>query len=135
MVGCFGLRKYESSDHTRLNKNAYKALKSDEYENIQYKLSSSILSPEKEGYLLNTIGKLTIAGVTKYIEIDNVHIAVAEDSTITCTGTYNLTMTDYGVEPPSFMFGAMKTGDALTFEYNVVYKKAEESLVFIQEIN
>ena len=60
---------------------------------------------------------------------------MAEDSTITCTGTYNLTMTDYGVEPPSFMFGAMKTGDALTFEYNVVYKKAEESLVFIQEIN
>ncbi len=111
------------SDHSKLRKNAYKALKSDEFENIQYKLSSSIIFSEKGGYLLITFGELTIAGVTKEIEMD-VHVVVNENSTITCTGTYHLKMTDYGVKPPSFMFGAMKTGDDITLEYAVVYKKS-----------
>lgn len=110
------------SNNKGLDKNAYKALKSDEFKDIQYILTSSSLSPEQGGYLLKTNGNLTIAGVTKEIDMD-VHCVVNENATITCQGTNELNMTDYNVEPPSFMLGVMKTGDAITMDFTVVYKK------------
>lgn len=110
------------SDSKGLDKNAYKALKSDEYKNIQYKLSSSTLSSEKGGYLLKAKGKLTIAGVTNDIVMD-VHLIVNKNSAVTCKGSYKMNMTDYKVDPPSFLLGAMKTGDIIKLDYAVVYKK------------
>lgn len=108
------------SDSNGLDKNAYKALKSDDFKDIQYKLSSTTVTPEKGGYLLKAKGKLTIAGVNKDIEMI-VHSVVNKDGSITFKGTYALKMTDYKVEPPSFMFGAMSTGDAITLEFDVTY--------------
>jgi len=111
------------SDNKGLDKNAYKALKSDEHKDIHYKLISAKVSPEKEGRnLLKTHGKLTIAGVTKEIDMD-VYCGINKDGTITCTGSDKLNMTDYQVKPPTFMLGAMKTGDAITLDFVVVYKK------------
>ncbi len=110
------------SDNKELDKTAYEALKSDEFKDIHYKLISATVTPERKNeYLLKTIGKLTIAGVTKEIEMD-VHSVINKNGTITCTGSIKLNMTDYNVDPPSFLFGAMKTGDAITLEFNVIYK-------------
>lgn len=109
------------SDNKGLDKNAYKALKSDKYKNIQYKLSSSTLSSEKEGYLLKTKGKLTIAGVTNDIVVD-VHLVVNKNGAITYKGSYNMNMSDYKVDPPTYLLGTIKTGDAITMEFEVVYK-------------
>lgn len=113
------------SDSKGLDKNAYKALKADEFKKIHYVLSSAIQSPEKGGYLLKTQGKLTVAGTTKNMAMD-IHLIVNENNTITCEGTYQLNMTDYNVEPPSFMFGAMSTGDATTLSFKVTYIKQNE---------
>lgn len=109
------------SDNKGLDKNAYAALKSEEHKNIVYRLTSSILSAETGGYLLKTKGKLTVAGVTRDIDM-NVHCVVNASGTITCTGNTELNMTDFKVEPPSFMFGAMSTGDAIKLDFSVVYK-------------
>jgi polyisoprenoid-binding protein YceI len=110
------------SDSKELDKNAYKALKSDEFKDIHYSLISTTVTFEKANeYLLKTKGKLTIAGVTKEIEM-NVHCFINNDGSITCKGSNKLNMTDYNVNPPTFLFGAMKTGDAITLEFNVVYK-------------
>jgi polyisoprenoid-binding protein YceI len=106
-----------------LDKNAYKALKTGQFKDIDYKLHSAIVSPEKDGkYLIKTQGNLTIAGVTKMVSMD-VYCAINKDATITCTGSDKLEMTDYQVKPPTFMLGAMKTGDAITLNYTLVYKK------------
>jgi len=113
------------SDSKGLDKNAYKALKSDEHKDIHYKLTSAIVTPAENGKnLLKTHGKLTIAGVTKEIDMD-VYCVVNKDGTITCTGSDKLNMTDYKVEPPSFLMGAMKTGDAITLTFVVIYKQKE----------
>jgi polyisoprenoid-binding protein YceI len=106
-----------------LDKNAYKALKADKYKDIDYKLTSAIIMPESEGkYLIKTKGKLTIAGVTKETDMD-VYAVVNKNGSITCTGSDKLKMTDYSVKPPKFMLGAMKTGDAITLNYTLLYKK------------
>jgi polyisoprenoid-binding protein YceI len=106
-----------------LNKNAYKALKTKEYKDIDYKLLSAIISPVNDKkFLVKAKGNLTIAGVTKEVDMD-VYCVVNEDKTITCTGSEKLNMTDYAVKPPTFMLGAMKTGDAITLDFTLVYKK------------
>ncbi len=106
-----------------LDKNAYKALKADEYKDIDYKLISATIMPQNEGkYLIKTKGNLTIAGVTKEVDMD-VYAVVNKDGSITCTGSDKLNMTDYSIKPPKFMLGAMKTGDAITLNYTLLYKK------------
>jgi polyisoprenoid-binding protein YceI len=109
--------KSEKSD---LDKNAYKALKSGQHKNIDYKLLSATFSAEKEG-LIETEGNLTIAGVTKEVAM-NVYCVADSDSTISCSGSEKLKMTDYHVKPPTFMFGAMSTGDEVTLNFTVVFK-------------
>ena len=106
-----------------LNKNAYKALKTKEYKDIDYKLISATVSPEKDNrFLIKALGNLTIAGVTKEVSMD-VYCVINKDATITCTGSEKLNMTDYAVKPPKFMLGAMTTGDAITLDFTLVYKK------------
>jgi polyisoprenoid-binding protein YceI len=111
------------SGETGLDKNAYKALKTGEYKDILYKLISATVSLVNDNkYLVKTSGSLTIAGVTKEVAMD-VYCVVNKDASITCTGSKKLKMTDYQVKPPSFMLGAMKTGDAITLNFVLVYKK------------
>jgi len=111
------------SDKKGLDNNAYKALKSDRFANIVYKLKSATVSAEKDNkYLVKTKGSLSIAGVTKEIALD-VYCVVNKDATITSTGSYKMKMSDYKIKPPSFMFGAMKTGDNITLDFTLVYEK------------
>lgn len=110
------------SDKKGLDKNAYEALHTGKYKNIAYTLLTAKVTPQKDNkFLVKATGNLTIAGVTKETEMD-VHCVVNTNGTITCTGSDKLNMTDYNVKPPTFMLGAMKTGDGITLEFNVVYK-------------
>jgi polyisoprenoid-binding protein YceI len=104
-----------------LDKNAYKALKADANKDIEFKLVSATVTPANNKYLIRAHGNLTIAGVTRQVTI-NVIAVVNQNGTITCTGSQQLNMTDYQVKPPTFMLGAMKTGDAVTLDFTLAYK-------------
>jgi polyisoprenoid-binding protein YceI len=111
------------SGESGLDKNAYKALKADNFKSISYKLTSATVLPGKGNkFEIKTEGSLTIAGVTKEV-IVYVYAIVNANETITCTGSEKLNMTDFGIKPPKFMFGAMKTGDAITLDFTFIYKK------------
>ncbi len=111
------------SGENGLDKNAYKALKTDQYNTISYKLTTAkVVSKAGNKYLVKTQGYLTIAGVAKLVKID-VYCVVNSDGSITCTGSDKLNMSDYNVKPPSFMFGAMKTGNAIVLDFTFDYKK------------
>lgn len=114
------------SDNKQLDKNAYEALRSEVYKDIGYTLVSSSITSEQGGYLIQSKGDLTIAGVTKAIFMD-VHFVLQTDDTVKVQGTYQLNMKDYDVAPPSFMWGAMKTGDALTLDFEVFYQATKGS--------
>lgn len=109
------------SNNNGLNANAYEALKADKYKDIRFTSTSSTVAKAKEGFTINLKGNLTIAGVTKEIEFF-MHCTVNGDGSVNTKGSYKLKMTDYNVIPPSFMWGAMKTGDDLTLAFNVIYK-------------
>ncbi|MBK5214754.1 MAG: YceI family protein [Flavobacteriaceae bacterium] len=108
-----------------LDNNAYKALRADKNKYISYKLTSATESAEKGGYLVKTKGKLTIAGVTNDIAMD-IHLVVNKNKTVTLKGSYQLKMSDYKVEPPSFMMGMMTTGDIIKINFEVTYIKQNE---------
>jgi polyisoprenoid-binding protein YceI len=111
------------SGESGLDKNAYKALDTKDHKDITYKLISAIVTPQGDGkYLIKATGYLTIAGVTRKVTMD-VYATVNTDKSITCTGSKKLNMTDYAVKPPKFMLGAMKTGDAITLDFRLVYQK------------
>ena len=110
------------SEHESMDSRTYKTIKADEYPRIVYKLTSATVTPvQKNKYLVKTTGDLTIAGVTQSISM-NVTAIVNEDNTISCSGSEKLKLTDYKIEPPSFMLGAMKVTNDLTIQFNLIYK-------------
>jgi polyisoprenoid-binding protein YceI len=111
------------SGDKELDKNAYGTLKTDKYKDITYSLLSAKVSPVKDyKFLIKTIGNLTISGITKEVAMD-VHAVINDNGTVTVKGLYKFNMTDYNVEPPSFLWGAMNAGDAVTVDFLIVYEK------------
>jgi polyisoprenoid-binding protein YceI len=107
-----------------LNKNAYKALKSDTYPSIAFSSNNAVIHPNgANSYLMSVEGKLTIAGVSKDIWISVTCKINPVNMSIDASGSYTLKMSDYKVQPPSFMFGAMKTGDQITIKFNATLSK------------
>ncbi len=110
------------SDHESMDSRTYKTIKADQYPKIVYKLNSAAITEvQKNKYLVKTTGDLTIAGATQTITM-NVTAVVNADNTLNCTGSQKIKLTDYKIDPPSFMLGAMKVKDDLTIQFNLIYK-------------
>jgi polyisoprenoid-binding protein YceI len=97
-----------------MNGHMREALKADKNPTITWKMSSY----KVEGTTVEISGTLTIAGKENPIVLRGT--GVAENGTVTLKGTKLLKMTDYGVKPPSLMFGTMKVADAVTVSFDLV---------------
>jgi len=112
------------SHHSGMDKNAYKALNSDKYPEISFASSYANIRPNgANSYLISAKGKLTIAGVSKDIWIAGVTTVNPSDMSVQTTGSAKIKMSEFNVEPPSFMFGAMKTGDEIIVKFSLTLKK------------
>jgi hypothetical protein len=106
------------SEHSGMDKNAYKALKVSKAPNLTYTLTSATVS----GNTIKCAGKLTLAGTT--LNTDLVATAkINADGSITISGSKKISMNDYQIDPPSFMMGAVKTGNDVTVKFDLVLKK------------
>ncbi len=111
------------SEHASMDTRTYKTIKAEANPKISFKLTKAELSPvQKNKFSIKATGTLTIAGVSKTIAL-LVSGEVNADNTITCTGTQKIQLTDYGIQPPSFMLGAMKVGNDLTIQFTLNFKK------------
>jgi polyisoprenoid-binding protein YceI len=109
------------SEKKKLDETAYKALKAEQHKEIHFKMSSATVTEvQPNRYKVIALGNLTIAGVTKPITLEVLWV-VNSDQTITCAGVQKLKMTDYNVEPPSFL-GFMKTGDDISLDFIFQFK-------------
>ncbi|MDB5135015.1 MAG: yceI [Mucilaginibacter sp.] len=110
------------SEHESMDNRTYKTIKADKFPKITYKLNSAVITQvQKNKYLIKATGDLTIAGTTQTITMD-VTAIVNADNTLSCTGSQKLKLTDYKIDPPSFMLGAMKVANDLTIQFNLIYK-------------
>ncbi|MDT0650479.1 YceI family protein [Autumnicola edwardsiae] len=106
-----------------MDKNTYKALKTDKNKNITYQLNKvkEIDCTSKTRCIVSTSGYLTIAGTKKPVDIVfNAHI---NGGTITLSGNQDINMTSFNVKPPSAMFGTITTGEDLNIRFQITFSK------------
>lgn len=98
------------------------ALNTKKHPEIQFKLQKINSITEGSGvFNLSTSGILKISGVSKPVNL-NAMGKVLPSGEIEFIGSTNLKMSDFSIEPPKAMFGALTTGDEVTLNYTVVLK-------------
>lgn len=119
-MGAKSLKSGKSS----MDDRAYKTLRATEFPKISYQLNfATVTMVQANRYSIQTTGILTIAGKTQSFSMRVVALVNA-DGSISCHGSEKLMLTDYGIEPPSFMLGAMKVGNNLVIRFEFDYVKS-----------
>lgn len=118
-------------NHGGMDGNVYKALKADDDPEISYIMASFDAAPSEgaDSFVVHAVGTLTIAGKENKIDMD-VTATRLPDGTVKATGMVPVKMTDYGIKPPTAIFGRLKTGDEVkvNFELNVGAKAIAAAL-------
>ncbi len=113
------------SESSSMDDNMYEALKAEKYTDIKFSLFHSDSPGEKNlihsDSTLQLHGTLTIAGKEQLIDLP-VKVIKNSNGIITVRGKKTLLMTDYGIKPPTFMLGVLKTGNEVSVEFEVGLK-------------
>jgi hypothetical protein len=110
-----------------MNRDMYEALKADANPNIHYQLtgigsdlSPSASLPDTSGWVsISTRGELTIAGSTRTVEM-KVNGRRMGEQKVRVKGQKRLNMKNFGVEPPTALFGLVQAEDSLTVYYDLI---------------
>lgn len=94
------------------------ALKGEEHPNIVFTLTSATISNNSTKSTVAAKGRLTVAGVTKTVNMQVVITPLA-DGQYQVTGTYPMKMTDFGIDPPTALLGTLTTGDDVTINFTL----------------
>ncbi len=96
------------SGDTGLDEKAYETLKIDKNNIITFKLLEADLAAG------------TIKGVFKVLDKERTETLKPEVLTLDrVSGSFKVKMTEFGLEIPSVMFGAIKSGDEVTVKYDI----------------
>lgn len=107
-------------NHGGMDGNVYKALKADQAPEISYIMATLEAVPGTgDEVTLKTVGSLTIAGKENTIGMD-VEATRLPDGTLKAKGVIPIKMTDYGIMPPTAIFGRLKTGDEVKVNFELV---------------
>ncbi len=101
-----------------MDDKTYEALRSNKFSDIIFKAESLSIKENK----ISGLGTLEIAGVSKQKELE----AIITNQTATelkVKGTVKIRMSEFGIEPPTAMFGSIKTGDEIFITYELMFKK------------
>lgn len=116
-------RQIKSDKDVRMDRKILEALKAREHANIAYRLTGAAVS-EGDANMLLAQGRLTIAGVTKDIELE-VAAEHLEDGSVRYTGMTPVRFTEYGMAPPTALFGALRTANDVTVHFDVTFASGE----------
>ena len=108
-----------SCGNRKMDENMYATLKADQNQLIRYTLSGyDILNGSATAFAAKTNGTLTILGTDKTLamKVDATRLA---EGKATAEGEETLLMSDFGIKPPSFMFGTMKVGNEVKVKFNL----------------
>ena len=108
-----------SCGNKKMDENMYSTLQADKNQIIRYKLNGyDILNGSATGFAAKTTGVLTILGKEKVVAM-KIDAARLNDGKATAEGEETLLMSEFGIKPPSFMFGTMKVGDEVKVKFNL----------------
>lgn len=100
-----------------MDENAYKALKTDDHPTISFDLEKVIAT---EGKTMKIRGDFSAGGTTKS-EVIKI-LPKYEGGNIVILGRFDITFTEYNMEPPTALMGTIKTGNELTISFKTSFK-------------
>jgi polyisoprenoid-binding protein YceI len=117
-----GVRSIRSDMGTTMDNKTYKALKADANPQITFLLDAPVnVLPFRRGEKpIALAGHLTLAGVTRPVALVVDEFDVTSDS-MRFEGRQTIKMTDFGVKPPSALFGTLKAGSDITIYFKTVF--------------
>ncbi len=98
-----------TSDNSIMDSKTFEALKGKQFPFVKFTATQSKLALEKGAFKGKIMGMLEIAGKKRQVEIPIAGI-VKSNNMLEVKGDYRIDMTQYGVDPPTAMFGTLKTG-------------------------
>ena len=103
-----------------MNEHMRKAIKLTEHKSIEFRLSDYDVAKNSDGVAGTIRGTLLLGGVTKPITLKA--DGKPEGGMLHITGVYELNMTEYGLKPPTLMFGRIKVGQTVKVNYDLLLK-------------
>lgn len=92
------------------------ALRADAHGTISFTLTAAELA---SGNRVRATGRLTIAGETRSVTT-TVQAQITANGKLRVAGELPVTMSGYGVKPPTAMMGALKTGDDVVVHFELL---------------
>ncbi len=105
------------SDHEAMDQNTFEALKGSEFPQIKFAFSDDVTVFKQTSDLFMAIcrGDITLAGESRAISFQ-AQGRWKGSKKMVLKGSHKFNMTDFGVDPPTFLLGANKTGDEVTID-------------------
>ncbi len=105
-----------------MDNKTLKAIRADEHPIIQFK-SNNIdfkipLENESNGILP---GELTIGGKTTHVNLP-FKVEMISDESVEVTGTIQLKMTDFEIDPPTALLGTLQTGNEIEIHFKLIFE-------------
>ena len=110
------------SDRSRMARDAHEEMDADNHPQITFRSDGNgDIEMNGDEYRITATGDLTISGTTRQVSVEATCIKTGDE--MVCTGTRDLKMTDYEIDPPTVMLGAIRTRDDVTVEFRIVYSQ------------
>ncbi|NVJ86694.1 MAG: YceI family protein [Algoriphagus sp.] len=104
------------SGKSSMDKNAYEAIMADKFPKITFQLSQvEQITPTA----IKAKGKLIIAGNSRDVNLE-VNYSI-KGNQVSFSGKQDITFNQFALEPPTAVFGTIKTGNELTLSFNTTY--------------
>jgi hypothetical protein len=116
------VRSIKSDMGMTMDNKTYKALKAEADPEITFRLGAPVTVPPAHGKRqpIALVGQLTLAGVTRPTTLWINDLDIGPDS-MRFVGEQSIKMTDFGVKPPSALFGTLKAGPVLTINFKTLF--------------
>ncbi|MFB6274381.1 MAG: YceI family protein [Salinibacter sp.] len=109
-------------DNGTMNEKLREALKMESHPQVQFSLQEAQVSPLPDSgsgwFQVDATGTLTLAGNQRQIDLP-VSGQRLENGDLRFVGRHTIRLSDYGIERPSAMFGAIKVSKKVTVHFDV----------------
>ncbi len=95
-----------------------KAIGASEHPDIDFRLTGYRLEPASQGVRVTAHGRLSLAGTTRDVDVA-VRAEPTGDGGWRAVGSTDLLMTDFGIRPPSALFGLIKAEDRVVVVFDL----------------
>jgi len=109
------------SESSLMDNKAYNALKAEDFPEINFSgISTTAFVTEDKKFTGNLNGRLNVAGETRDVTIpfDGTFV---DSNAINISVAYDLYMSSFNVNPPTFLFGALKTDDKISVSFSMQF--------------